>query len=321
MIGNWYKYGIRASISIEKNLEIFSFFESLGYDRGNLKGKAAGYEIYAIGDDNRIHCITSVLCNIIFETLEDAKKFFNNTKIYIMPEKYYVVCPGENHKNAVIIDTLRDLGVNTEVAEEKSTANTKWLVVENNSVVACYDCIDQSLLYKITIYTLSMLKQMKNKLCIDIPEGYEVDEENSTFECIKFKKKELTYKDIAKELFLYKECYFTDTNGKIKFTSSLHLGYDQVNNFTSVKQAEKLLAINELMNVAKYLNDGWKPDWNNNNEYKHYLFVYNNNNTIGYSNCTSSSIGVIYFKTKELAMQAVKILGEDTIKLALSTDY
>ena len=160
---------------------------------------------------------------------------------------------------------------------------------------------------------------MKNKLCIDIPEGYEVDEENSTFECIKFKKKELTYKDIAKELFLYKECYFTDTNGKIKFTSSLHLGYDQVNNFTSVKQAEKLLAINELMNVAKYLNDGWKPDWNN-NEYKHYLFVYNNN-TIGYSNCTSSSIGVIYFKTKKLAMQAVKILGEDTIKLALSTDY
>lgn len=75
MIGNWYKYGIRASISIEKNLEIFSFFESLGYDRGNLKGKAAGYEIYAIGDDNRIHCITSVSCNIIFETLEDTKNF------------------------------------------------------------------------------------------------------------------------------------------------------------------------------------------------------------------------------------------------------
>lgn len=31
---------------------------------------------------------------------------------------------------------------------------------------------------------------------IQIPEGYEIDTENSTFECIKFKKKELTYEEI-----------------------------------------------------------------------------------------------------------------------------
>lgn len=239
-----------------------------------------------------------------------------------MPEKYYVVCPGDI-RNAVIIDTLRDLGVNAKVAENKSTASTKWLVVENNSVVACYDCIDQSLLYKITIYTLSMLKQMKNKLCIDIPEGYEIDEENSTFECIKFKRKGLTYEYIAKELFLYKECYFTDTNGKIKSTSRLHLGYDQVNNFTSEKQAEKLLAINKLMNVAKYLNDGWKPDWNNADEKKYYITVDNfsgNSKIIIHYNYIINNSSV-YFKTEKLAKEAIGILGEDTIGVIYSTDY
>ena len=31
-----------------------------------------------------------------------------------------------------------------------------------------------------------------NEVKIDVPEGYEIDKENSTFECIKFKKKETT---------------------------------------------------------------------------------------------------------------------------------
>ena len=30
-----------------------------------------------------------------------------------------------------------------------------------------------------------------NEVKIDVPEGYEIDKENSTFECIKFKKKEI----------------------------------------------------------------------------------------------------------------------------------
>lgn len=163
----------------------------------------------------------------------------------------------------------------------------------------------------------------EKELKIEIPEGYEIDEENSTFECIKFKRKGLTYDDIAKELFHGKEIFYINQLGEISTATSVkgEECFKYLNNCTSKKQAEKLLAINKLMNVAKYLNDGWKPDWNNNNEYKYYLFVYNNNNTIGYSTCASSSFDVIYFKTKELAMQAVKILGEDTIKLALSTDY
>lgn len=38
---------------------------------------------------------------------------------------------------------------------------------------------------------------------IQIPEGYEIDKENSTFECIKFKsiKKNITYEDVCNKLF------------------------------------------------------------------------------------------------------------------------
>ena len=38
---------------------------------------------------------------------------------------------------------------------------------------------------------------------IQVPEGYEIDKENSTFECIKFKliKKDITYKGVCEKLF------------------------------------------------------------------------------------------------------------------------
>lgn len=240
-----------------------------------------------------------------------------------MLEKYYVICP-ESISNAVVIDTLRELGVNTKVAESESTVHTRWIFVKNNSVVACYSSIDDSLLSKITIYTLSMLKQMKNRFCIDIPEGYEIDKENSTSECIKFKRKELTYDDIAKELFAYKDCFFIDTSGKIHYISNLEVGYAQSNNCISKKQAEKLLAINKLMNVAKYLNNGWKPDWNNANEKKYYITVSNtfssNSKIIINHNYTTNNSSV-YFRTEKFTEEAIRILGEDTIRLIYSTDY
>jgi hypothetical protein len=89
---------------------------------------------------------------------------------------------------------------------------------------------------------------------------------------------------------------------------------------TSTKQAHKLEAINMLMNTAKYLNGDWKndggfeikDDWRYTyNIGREGLFIDNNLNIKSF----------VYFKTKELAQQALEILGEETIKLALSTDW
>lgn len=45
---------------------------------------------------------------------------------------------------------------------------------------------------------------------IQAPEGYEIDKENSTFECIRLKliKKNITYEDICEYLFKNKNSFY-----------------------------------------------------------------------------------------------------------------
>jgi hypothetical protein len=173
-------------------------------------------------------------------------------------------------------------------------------------------------------YELLTLKQYKEKymnsetkeLKIEIPKGYEIDKENSTFEKIVFKKVEekLTYEKIANKLFQYKEHYYMDSNSNI-MKSSLCWKYPNV--APTKHQLQRLLAINKLMNVAHYLNDGWEPDWNDNEQEKFYIYYSNVSKTIEIDyNCVCNS-GEVYFKSRELAGQAIKILGEETIKLVL----
>lgn len=95
---------------------------------------------------------------------------------------------------------------------------------------------------------------------INVPKGYEIDEENSTFECIKFKliKKELTYKDVAEKLF-GDTYYFTAIHGEINFGGGIDSARqfdikEDKNNATSKKQLERLLALNQLLNIAEYYN-------------------------------------------------------------------
>ena len=91
------------------------------------------------------------------------------------------------------------------------------------------------------------------------------------------------------------------------------------------QQLEKLLAINQLVNVATYLNDGWVPDWKNNDEYKyfltynHYYGDFNDCIVVDYSVTVETS--AVYFASPELAMLAIGILGEDTIKLAIGSNW
>lgn len=95
------------------------------------------------------------------------------------------------------------------------------------------------------------------ELKINIPEGYEIDKENSTFECIKFKpsKKYFTYKDICAKLFKKESPgYYVDPNGSIQVTRAEAFITDPIN-APNKKQLERLLALNQLMNIAYYYND------------------------------------------------------------------
>ena len=144
---------------------------------------------------------------------------------------------------------------NKEVTIERYFASSKaYGIIEN-----CY------------LYTTEMFEQVINEpkennmetkeIKIKVPEGYEIDEENSTFECIKFKpiEKELTYKDVVEELFL-KDMFITNVCGEIYKVSSAS-PYDK-NNATNKEQLERLLALNQLLNVAEYYNRKSPKDGN-----------------------------------------------------------
>lgn len=99
---------------------------------------------------------------------------------------------------------------------------------------------------------------------VQIPEGYEIDRENSTFECIKFKpiKKDITYDDICNTLFVEKLlCSYITTDGYIRTNIVDSSVASEKNNATNKEQLEKVLAMNQLLNIATYYNSRAKePD-------------------------------------------------------------
>ena len=131
----------------------------------------------------------------------------------------------------------------------------------------------------------------------------------------------LTYEDVARELFKGKDVAFIDSDGDIDgFRCTLSNTASKPNVCSSLKQAEKLLAINRLLNVAKFLNKDWKPDWKRPEQDKWYIYI-DENNEIRVNVVSSWCSGDVYFRTEDLAKQTIQILGEDTVRLALRSDY
>lgn len=164
----------------------------------------------------------------------------------------------------------------------------------------------------------------ENELTIEIPNGKIVDwEESKKQNKIVLKDKQLTYNDVCKKLFS-KHCYFIDKDGSVEhiFVYNELTTMDK-NNATTEHQLECIIAKNQLANVAKYLNDGWKPVYNT-----QYPRLNKDVWTISCSlngvlpkkvmeNSAAFGAGIILFKSEKIAQQAIEILGEETVKLAL----
>lgn len=163
-----------------------------------------------------------------------------------------------------------------------------------------------------------------NKLEIEIPDGKEVDWEASAQQKqIVLKDKQLTYEDVCKELFKNGYCY-TDAYGRISADGHNQVFLIEPNTATTRHQLECILAKNKLANVARYLNGEWKEYENNHSSVYKYIIWYNlRTDTLAieeshnYVQYTSN----IIFKSKELCLQAIEILGQETVKLALKPLY
>lgn len=162
---------------------------------------------------------------------------------------------------------------------------------------------------------------MKEQI-IQIPDTFEIKEIKDGKIILVEKEKKLTYDYVARKLFPDGEThYYIDSGAQIGTIVNREFTYAYKNNANSIKQLEKLLAINMLMNVAKYLNDGWQPDWNNDTEHKYSIYYSHRYDQLSIDGVCVVQFQSIYFKTKELANKAIEILGEETIRLALCTDY
>lgn len=127
----------------------------------------------------------------------------------------------------------------------------------------------------------------------------------------------ITYDDICKKLFLHKRTYWV-YDKKIENNVSGYITYNDLSNCTSTAQAKRLAAFNKLQNIAKYLNKGWKPDfricdkkWGIIKEKESfspkYIMMLNDAN--------------IYFRNKDLASEAIRLMGKESLNDLFSTDW
>ena len=125
-------------------------------------------------------------------------------------------------------------------------------------------------------------------------------------------KKTITYYDISNRFFEDTGFYRINSQGWIEyFDSSYENNFSYPLNSFSKEQCSKIILINKLINIATYLNDGWVPDWNNMCEPKFVIGLSYNKLQINRSYNRNDTF--VYFKTREIALQAIEILGENEI--------
>lgn len=131
--------------------------------------------------------------------------------------------------------------------------------------------------------------------------------------------KPITYDDICKDLFYNKDAYYLDESNKISSWTMTSSNYNDFDNCTSIAQAKRMIAFNKLQNIAKYLNKGWKPNFKNAEQKwfiaEQYFGEYQAKFTY------SGNYGIVYFKSEDLVLEAIRLMGKDSLNDLFSTDW
>ena len=156
------------------------------------------------------------------------------------------------------------------------------------------------------------------ELKIQIPDGYEIDKEKSTFEKIVFKKKEDTKPKSWKEYYEQqiankKHGYYIDDED-CSLVSVVWNELADVNKWKNVLPSEELaeafLAMMQLISLRQAWIGNWEPDWNDETRVKWNIICLQN------QVCLCDTIiksRVLSFPTKEMAgdfMDCFRVLLE-----------
>lgn len=94
------------------------------------------------------------------------------------------------------------------------------------------------------------------------PEGYEIDKENSTFECIKYRR--IKSKPLKWEEFGAVTGYYVSDDSNVRNALLAEAISINRNVFPKKEEAEAMLAMAQLCQLRDAWNEGWTPNWKDN---------------------------------------------------------
>lgn len=129
-------------------------------------------------------------------------------------------------------------------------------------------------------------------------------------------EKGLTYDEICKNLTDADEGFYYASSNSILHDDRPHYNSFWAIGSPSYKQVTQLVALNKLMNVARYLNKK-TLNWNGGDSRKWGIYYNHGTGALDLSCNIFYQYATAYFDSEEHAKQAIEILGEDEVKKAL----
>lgn len=191
-----------------------------------------------------------------------------------------------------IVEFLKSLGYHNSGGMKEDADPGAVYYVDEYDIIRCTTC------YSNPIVTLEEAKNKWGprrtiKFKVDIPDGFEIDKENSTLELIVFKEitKTLTFKDIK-----YIDGYYINTHSDI---CEIDQANDSTNRnvFLTEKHAKSALAMAQISQlIPHYGGEITDEEWNNQDIPK--FILYRKNNSIK-DDTMWNTYKFIAFHTKE----------------------
>lgn len=126
----------------------------------------------------------------------------------------------------------------------------------------------------------------------------------------------ITYDDICKKLFFNKNAYWVCSNNIEE--GVIRDSYNDIDNCTSMAQAKRVVAFNKLQNIAKYLNKGWKPKFDG--KTVNWCICYETREYVPKATSYLND-ATIFFSSKDITFEAIRLMGEKSLNDLFSTDW
>jgi hypothetical protein len=142
---------------------------------------------------------------------------------------------------------------------------------------------------------------------IKIPNGFEIDKDNSTFEQIVFKE---IKNELPKNWKQLKELsgYYV-TGNEVNSGEDFSIRNSNKNIFATEEQAQASIALSQLSQLREVYRNGWVPDWSN-NKYKFCIIIIENGILIDCFKRTNQFLSFQDAETRDLFLENFKDLIE-----------